>query len=42
MNVEERRFSAASNLTFEGDAAMNGRSTTQAASAASSLSPAAL
>jgi hypothetical protein len=31
MNVEERRFSAASNLTLDGNAAMNGRSSTQAA-----------
>jgi len=31
MNVEERRFSAASNLTLDGNAAMNGRSFTQAA-----------
>jgi hypothetical protein len=30
MNVEERRFSAASNLTLNADAAMNGRSSTQA------------
>jgi len=32
MSVEERRFSAASNLTLDGNAAMNGRSSTQAAS----------
>jgi hypothetical protein len=31
MSVEERRFSAASNLTLDCNAAMNGRSSTQAA-----------